>query len=139
MRTIEEEMAMGSLTKEWEHFTLDEFKCKHCGENKMDPHFIDKLEALRLRSGIPLKVTSGYRCPEYNKKVSHTGLTGPHTTGHAADLAVSRHQAFAVLESAFKLGGFTGIGVNQKGEGRFLHLDDLEEPEHAPRPTVWSY
>jgi len=32
--------------------------------------------------------------------------------------------------------GFTGIGVQQKGTGRFPHLDTLEEP---PRPNVWSY
>jgi zinc D-Ala-D-Ala carboxypeptidase len=31
--------------------------------------------------------------------------------------------------------GFTGIGVQQKGTGRFLHLDTLENL----RPTVWSY
>jgi hypothetical protein len=31
--------------------------------------------------------------------------------------------------------GFTGIGVQQKGTGRFLHLDTLEGDL---RPTVWS-
>jgi hypothetical protein len=32
--------------------------------------------------------------------------------------------------------GFTGIGVQQKGSRRFIHLDVLQNP---PRPNVWSY
>ena len=27
----------------------------------------------------------------------------------------------------------------QKGSGRFIHLDTLENSEERPRPTVWSY
>jgi hypothetical protein len=32
--------------------------------------------------------------------------------------------------------GFTGIGVQQKGTGRFIHVD-LTVGQN--RPTVWSY
>ena len=130
---------MTMVADTWTNFSFDEFKCKHCGENKMDPRFIDKLQALRDRVGLPLVISSGYRCPEHNNNVSTTGPNGPHTTGRACDIAVSRQAAYMVLVEAIKLGSFTGIGVNQKGGGRFLHLDDLKEPEHAPRPTVWSY
>lgn len=35
--------------------------------------------------------------------------------------------------------GFTGIGIKQHGDNRFIHLDDLREPDHAPRPTIWTY
>ena len=35
--------------------------------------------------------------------------------------------------------GFTGIGVNQKGGARFLHLDTIESSPARPRPTIWSY
>jgi zinc D-Ala-D-Ala carboxypeptidase len=35
--------------------------------------------------------------------------------------------------------GITGVGVNQKGGARFIHLDDLEPTGHFPRPTIWSY
>jgi hypothetical protein len=37
--------------------------------------------------------------------------------------------------------GFTGIGVNQKGahDGRFIHLDDLDNAPGQPRPCIWSY
>jgi len=43
-----------------------------------------------------------------------------------------------VLREALIL-GFTGIGINQKGTGRFLHLDLLPNLLLHPRPTVWSY
>jgi len=33
--------------------------------------------------------------------------------------------------------GMTGIGVQQKGSGRFLHLDDVTE--EIQRPWIWSY
>jgi uncharacterized protein YcbK (DUF882 family) len=96
--------------------------------------FMNKVEALRLAVGFPLKVSSAARCPNHNAKVSKTGATGPHTTGRAIDLAVSHQQAYMVVSAAI-LAGFSGIGVNQKGSGRFIHLDDLADG----RPTVWSY
>ena len=34
---------------------------------------------------------------------------------------------------------FTGIGVNQKGDSRFIHIDDIESTQKRPRPWVWSY
>jgi uncharacterized protein YcbK (DUF882 family) len=121
----------------WKHFKHHEFSCKHCGENKMEDSFVDKLDALREECGFPLRLTSAYRCPEHNMRVSTTGPDGPHTTGRAVDIAVRGPQAYRVVALAAKH-GFTGIGVHQKGAVRFIHLDDLFPPLH-PRPNVWSY
>jgi len=33
--------------------------------------------------------------------------------------------------------GVKRIGVNQKGKGRFIHLDMAEEA--FPSPAIWSY
>ena len=118
-------------------FKITEFACKcGCGTNKIDPEFVEKLDELRGRYGRPLIVSSGYRCPSHNAKVSSTGLTGPHTTGRAVDFAVARLEAYALIRYATT---FTGIGVNQKGGARFIHLDDLPDAPNQPRPTVWSY
>ena len=100
----------------------------------MDRRFLDYLDALRHKCGFPFIVTSGYRTPEYNNKVSSTGLTGPHTTGKAADIAVSRQNADKVLEMVYDMGCFTGKGINQKGEGRFIHLDIIEGDNR-----IWTY
>lgn len=34
---------------------------------------------------------------------------------------------------------FTGIGIQQKGGDRYIHLDNLPNAPGQPRPTVWSY
>lgn len=121
------------------YFRFEDFACKcGCGENKMDIGFIRKLDDLREEVDFPLMVVSGYRCPKHNKKVSTTGENGPHTTGHAVDLGVDRAKAHRVVDVATK-NGFTGIGVQQKGAGRFIHLDDLPNDIGQPRPTIWSY
>jgi zinc D-Ala-D-Ala carboxypeptidase len=125
-------------TQRWKHFRRDEFACKgkDCcgGSNAISDDLIDLLEDLRDGVGFPLVVTSGYRCPLHNTRVSTTGEAGPHTTGLAADLGVDRERAVIVLQYALRM-PFMGFGVNQKGSGRFIHLDIVPR---EPR-TVWSY
>jgi uncharacterized protein YcbK (DUF882 family) len=117
------------------HFSDDELACK-CGCGMLpQADFMAKVEKLRVKAGFPFPVTSGARCPKHNNAVSGTGLIGPHTTGRAIDIAVSRAQAHRLLVLACAA-GFTGIGVNQKGNNRFIHLDDLET---SARPAIWSY
>lgn len=121
---------------EGRYFSHDELKCRCCGKNLMHPEFLDRLDQLRERVG-PLPVSSAYRCPDHNSRVSGTSADGPHTTGRAIDLRVSGAKAYAVVQEALLL-GFTGIGVSQKGPhgSRFIHLDDLHG---STRPWVWSY
>ena len=127
------------MTLDWTrypNFTEAEMRCKcGCGRADMDEGFMDRLQAMRTEAGIPFQVNSGYRCPDYNDRISTTGRNGPHTTGHAVDLGVARREAFIVAKLAFKH-EMTGLGFDQKGGGRFLHIDDLTTP---PRPNIWSY
>jgi zinc D-Ala-D-Ala carboxypeptidase len=124
------------------YFKISEFACKgqNCcnGSNLIDHVFVEELDQLRHELGFPLVVTSGYRCPKYNAKVSTTGEAGPHTTGRAVDLDVNRERAYKVVRLAAAK-GFTGIGVAQKGASRFIHLDNLPNAPGQPRPTIWSY
>lgn len=122
----------------WRYFKIEEFACKHCGANLMDHVFVTELDELRHDLGFALPVSSGYRCPVHNARVSSTGAKGPHTTGRAADFAVDRQRAHQVLKAALNR-GFTGIGVQQKGVSRFIHLDNLPNLPGQPRPTVWTY
>lgn len=122
----------------WEHFSPSEMMCRcGCGQTVVDREFMDRLEALRADYGKAMPVTSGYRCPKHNQSVSSTGATGPHTTGRAVDIAVRGFDDVTLLICLARTHGFTGIGINQKGEGRFIHLDDLAEP--YPRPSLWTY
>lgn len=122
-----------------DHFKPEEFHCRCCGTEQMDMGFVLRLDALRHDYAKALRVTSGYRCPVHNARISTTGANGPHTTGKAADLAISGRDAYALVRLAMRH-GFTGIGVSQKGPHgqRFLHLDSLPDGVQ-PRPWVWSY
>jgi len=116
------------------NFTADEFKCSHCGVNAMKPEFMAKLQALRTAYGKPMTITSGYRCPQHPieaKKIK----PGAHASGCACDVRVEGQDAYRLLKLAL-VAGFTGIGVQQKGAGRFLHFDTLEG---GTRPNLWSY
>lgn len=104
----------------------------------MEPSFLADLEALRTAYGKPLIVSSGYRCSSHNQKVSTTGPNGPHTTGKAVDIAIRGAEAYLLIGLALRM-GFSGIGIQQKGGARFLHLDKLTNGPGQPRPMVWSY
>jgi zinc D-Ala-D-Ala carboxypeptidase len=123
------------------YFKSSEFDQKDMpGSGKsMDSAFLGYLDELRDRCGFPLVISSGYRTPEYNAKVSNTGTNGPHTTGKAADILISGERAYIVLREAMAMGVFTGIGIKQTGEGRFIHLDICTENDGFPRPMLWSY
>lgn len=120
------------------NFSKAELLCK-CGCGMLPAQdFMDKVQQVRDVFEKPLLVTSAARCPVHNAVVSKTGSTGPHTTGRAIDLAVSGADALRLVEIALEQ-GFTGIGVNQKGASRFIHLDDLSFAPGRPRPFIWSY
>lgn len=121
----------------YKNFSADEFKCSHCGENKMTAEFMDKLQHLRTSFNKPMTITSGYRCPKHPIEAAKP-TPGAHASGQAADIALQGADAHRLLQLALEL-GFTGIGVQQKGSGRFIHLDTIPNQPEFPRPTVWSY
>lgn len=118
------------------NFGEDEFQCKHTGRCEMVPEFMARLQRLRTAYGRPMTVTSGYRHPSHPIEAAKD-KPGAHSTGRAVDIAVQGADALRLIVLAAEA-GFTGIGVQQKGGGRFIHLDDLPNGQF-PRPTVWSY
>ena len=123
----------------WEspYFSSEEMSCSHTGLEKMDARFMEMLTELRVAYAKPLRVTSAYRDITHPIEAKKS-KPGAHATGKAADIAVERGEAYEVLKLALEI-GFTGIGVAQKGSGRFLHLDICEPEDGMIRPTVWSY
>lgn len=120
------------------HFARHELECQcGCGRAEMDSAFMAKLDRLRELYGAPLRLTSAFRCPAHNMRVSSTGSTGPHTTGKAADVQCAGTQAHIILDIALEL-AFAGVGIHQRGPhaARFIHLDTVSG---GPRPWVWSY
>jgi hypothetical protein len=135
------------------YFSPHELSC-HCGdcdlgEEDMSPEFMHRLIPLRRECDFSFPLSSSVRCPAHNAAVSSTGLTGPHTLiavddgpaqAHAVDVLLYGQRAFKVLGLAAQY-GMTGLGVHQRGprDKRFIHLDDLPNDPHPPRPWPWTY
>jgi len=116
------------------YFDDDEFLCTHCGKAGIQEDFVQLLDDIRHDCGFPFLITSGYRCKDHPVEAAKT-KPGAHETGWASDIGVIGEQAFHVVEVALQH-GVKRIGVNQKGSGRFIHLDTA--PDY-PSPTIWSY
>jgi zinc D-Ala-D-Ala carboxypeptidase len=131
-------MKVTDWSKYHPYFSKEEFDCKHTGKNEMRVEFMDRLLAVRLEYGQGMIVTSGYRDPSHPEEAEKL-TPGAHPEGRAGDFHVDRGNAYRLLFLALHH-GFTGIGIKQSGNGRFLHLDDI--PKNTTgflRPTVWSY
>lgn len=124
----------------WPHFTPEEMQCQHCRRLCIVPETMNKLERIRVDLDSPMTITSGYRCPVHNANVASTGLSGPHTTGQAVDVAIYGETVAALVALAHQH-GMTGFGLRQKGayRNRIVHLDDLEPADGRPRPHTWTY
>jgi len=124
------------------YFSPEELACKHClkaGKSVEESYhfnetFLSVLNSIRSDCGFPLPVSSGYRCSEHPVEAAKTA-SGAHTTGRAVDIAVSHEKAHRLIQVALQH-GVPRIGVNQKGNSRFIHLDCAME---LPHPTIWSY
>ena len=108
-----------------------------CHQDGMSDTFMEKLTSLREDWGQAMTVSSGYRCKNHPIE-ARKAKPGAHESGRAADILIAGEDAYKFLCAA--LGhGFTGIGIQQKGGGRFIHLDDLTTDDGFSRPTIWSY
>lgn len=127
------------------HFARSELACRcGCGQMAFGAGALARLEALRQAFQAPMLISSGYRCPEYNRRVSDTGTNGPHTVWRDDAIAVDVRLFGARAARLIRLAldhSWTGIGVAQKGEHsrRFIHIDRMPGCTAHPRPWVWSY
>lgn len=103
------------------HFQPHEFMCKcGCGGIKIDTVNLGRLDYIRAHLGVPVIITSAYRCPKHNKAVGGVD-DSYHTQGMAYDITVKDFKTFKekIIEYA-GYAGFTGIGINYDN---FVHVD----------------
>jgi len=106
----------------WRNFQRSEFACKcGCGTNEIQDALIDVAQQIRDECGFALTVTSGYRCPNHPAERSKA-TPGTHSRGIAVDFGVMGGKARIVAKIALRK-SIGGIGINQKGSGRFVHVD----------------
>lgn len=98
----------------------------------------DWLEIVRAEAGVPLVITSWFRSEEHSIERRKSGGPGAHSTGLAVDVRCRGRDALMIVKAAVKH-GVQGLGISQKGAGRYLHLDIADATARRPRPTIWSY
>jgi len=81
---------MGNLSQHFDT-VLDRIACPcGCGYDNIDHNIINIMEKVREAIKHPLIVSSGCRCSQYNKKVSHVNLSA-HTKGKAVDIVIKNY------------------------------------------------
>jgi uncharacterized protein YcbK (DUF882 family) len=117
------------MTQVSKNFQDHELWCKCCRQLPK-PELIAKLQELRDAYGKPMVITSGYRCPNQNKKVGGAP-NSKHVSGEAVDIACTdAAERYKLLRLAFTL-GFGGIAYSKS----FVHFD-IRSPLS---PATWSY
>lgn len=119
------------------HFLLSEFSCK-CGNcqttvEDVDMYLVQQLQRLRDSFGLPIKIASGYRCPEHNKAIGGA-KNSQHMQGKAVDISTANLPAterYRLIQLIFRVGAFRGIGI---GGGK-LHVD----VRRTDSPVMWYY
>jgi uncharacterized protein YcbK (DUF882 family) len=122
------------------YFKHSEFNCNCGGEDckgeKMNYAFLDKLDRARGLAEIPFKITSGFRCKEYNEDLIRRNFkasrSSSHLKGLAADISVKDSKSRFIVFNSLLLAGFTRIGIADT----FIHVDlDLEKTQNV----IWTY
>ncbi len=109
---------MGDVSK---HFDRAEFRCKcgMCEFEVVDVELLAVLEDLRDMTGKPVRITSGCRCPTYNKQVGGV-WDSQHLKGIAADIVIDGYSPGKVHEYLNnKYHGRYGLGSYTT----FTHID----------------
>lgn len=99
-----------------EHFTLAEFTRSQVAarrgiDNTPDEQVFENLatlcelilEPLRVNLGIPIRINSGFRCPELNSAIGGSRFS-QHMTGNASDIDVPGMEPIDVAQKIIDLG-----------------------------------
>ena len=119
------------------NFVLSEFNCP-CGNcqttvEDISMNLIYKLQQLRDKFKLPIKIASGYRCREHNLAIGGAPKS-QHMQGKAVDIDtkhLSAHDKHRLIQFIFSLGAFGGVGI---GAGK-IHID----VRTTDKPVFWFY
>lgn len=118
------------------YFALHEFHCPcdECEETLVEDELIVRLNKIRIYTGLPVRVTSGYRCMGHQAHLAESGAptavgVSQHCLGAAADIAVAGFRGLE-LEKVARRAGFKAVGVAEN----WIHVDLRDD-----KARRWSY
>ena len=129
-----------------EHYTKNfsalELRCKCEVCRREEPHqipeyIVEKLQSIRDLIGIPLTLSSAYRCENHPSEMMKA-VPGSHNRGAFDIKCPDGALGYKIMVLALELGA-TGIGfslANKDRSKRFIHIDF--DPSRTT-PVVWSY
>lgn len=89
-----------------------------CSIEDMEQDFLDVMDDVRRRAGIPLLLSSAYRSSEWDRKKGRSG-DGAHTYGIGCDFVCNSPATRRKILKACLECGITRIGVSSS----FIHID----------------
>jgi uncharacterized protein YcbK (DUF882 family) len=124
------------------NFSRSEFACRcGCGEDRINPELVERLQVARTSLGFAMTITSGCRCPSHNAAEGGSA-TSSHLVkergdrgepyGDAADIEVSGGAHRFEVDGVLREAGFRRIGL----ASGFVHCDvDTDKPS----PSLFTY
>jgi uncharacterized protein YcbK (DUF882 family) len=110
---------MGDLS---DNFSRDEFECPCCHKCRVSIRLVAALQTLRDLVGVPITVTSGYRCMDYNRKVGGV-KNSRHISGEAADIHIQGQTEKEMYANALRVPTFKDGGIGIYVGRKFIHVD----------------
>ena len=97
----------------------------------MDKDFLNLLDLAREKFDKPIRINSGFRSEQHNKKVGGTESSS-HLKGLAVDIACKKSRdRFELIDI------FLDLGINRIGiANNFIHID--VDPNKSPN-VIWTY
>ena len=97
----------------------------------MDKDFLNLLDLAREKFDKPIRINSGFRSEQHNKKVGGTESSS-HLKGLAVDIACKKSRDRFELINIFLDLGINRIGI----ANNFIHID--VDPNKSPN-VIWTY
>lgn len=123
-------MTTDQLTRD---FKASEFACQHCGRLGVQYKLVEALQGLRDTLGKPIRITSGYRCPQHPIEAGKP-KPGRHTEGIAAD--ISGPPLIDIWRALAQFPELVGVGVAP--HQNYIHVDMRGGVPSGGR-VVWAY
>ena len=114
----------------WKFFKRTEFSCPCCGRVDISDELVNRLDYCREISGVPFRITSGFRCKQHNRRL-HGKPRSSHLDGSGADISAPSGALKSTIVASLFAGGIKRVGIYKN----FIHCDISKK---LPYPMLWT-